>query len=321
MADVKSLPLKRSSCVAGKSEETLRIREDTLTISRAMRSPQLLMLSGIGPADDLQRLGIDVVVDNAEVGANFHDHPALAQFWKLKDAYHGQAEGHPDFDENPEHIKGFPMEWLITASAPEDEWQATARKEGFQYHLRDGPGADIETLLGYGPLGAAPGFEVDFDGTHVSTACLCLLPTSRGSLRLESADIAAMPLLDPNYCATEADMLVMRHAMRLSMRAVESPEGSTIIDHEVVPDGWQPLTSKSSDDELDRRIRACVRTWYHPAGTLAMGTVVDGQCRVKGVSNLRVMDASVFPTPMSGHYQVCRTQVPLNGSRTNSSVL
>lgn len=268
-----------------------------------MRSPQLLMLSGIGPAEQLNRLNIPVVHDNPEVGGNLHDHSAIVQFWKLKNPEVGYSLGHVLMNE-PKYAAGMPMEWLITASAPEEEWEAAARKQGYS-DLIDGPRANIETFMAYVPLRSSTSeLQIPFDGSHVSTASICLLPKARGRLSLETADAADMPLLDVNYCAAEADMVAVRAAMRLAMKALESPEGQKLIGEEAIAESWDRLSSKSSDAELDRRIRDCVVSFWHTAGTLSMGTVVDTECRVKGVSNLRVVDASILPVPLSCHYQV-----------------
>ena len=140
------------------------------------------------------------------------------------------------------------------------------------------------------------------------------MPTSRGSVKLASTDPTGDPLIDPNYYATEADRVVLRSGLRLAMRAFETPEAQTFIGHEVVPEGFQPLTSRSSDKEIDDRVKRSAATWFHFAGSAAMGKVVDSELKVLGVEGLRVCDASVFPCPIGAHYQVATYAVAEQGA-------
>jgi choline dehydrogenase-like flavoprotein len=199
---------------------------------------------------------------------------------------------------------------VVTANAPKDKLKAAMIKDGMtdvddsHPHLAPTRG-HIEILPIYAPTEAPyTGLNVPFDGTCITVGTLNLLPTSRGSVRLASADPAADPLIDPNYYATEADRVVMREGVRLAMRAMESPEGQQIVDSEYTPKGYPPITSQSSDEDIDARVKHCAATWFHPTGSCAMGKVVDNDLKVKGVENLRVVDASVMPCPIGAHYQV-----------------
>ena len=146
--------------------------------------------------------------------------------------------------------------------------------------------------------------NIPFDGTCLTSGVLNILPTSHGCVKLASTDSTADPLIDPKYYATEVDRVVLRSGLRLSMRALETPEAQTLIDHEVVPQGFQALTSQSSDKEIDGRVKRSAAAWFHFAGYAAMGKVVDRELRVFGVKGLRVCDPSVFPCPIGAHYQV-----------------
>ncbi len=92
--------------------------------------------------------------------------------------------------------------------------------------------------------------------------------------------------------------------MRRNMAAFETAEGQAVVAEEVPPAGFPALSSKSTDAELDARVRRSGGTFYHTIGTASMGTVVDTECKVIGVEGLRVVDASVVPTPVSAHYMV-----------------
>jgi choline dehydrogenase-like flavoprotein len=140
----------------------------------------------------------------------------------------------------------------------------------------------------------------------MSTPVLGMLPTSRGSITLSSNDPTAPPRIDPNYYATELDRTMMRAGIRRALQVFqESTALKDVIDTEVAPEGYPVLTTKSSDDEIDARVRRVANTFFHPAGSCAMGKAVDSELRVYGVDGLRVVDASVLPTPVAAHYQYC----------------
>ena len=130
-------------------------------------------------------------------------------------------------------------------------------------------------------------------------------PSARGSITLASDDPKAHPVIDPNYCGTEADRFVMREGWRvLSRLMLETPEGKALVADEIVPEGHHCLPSTASDEETDQRIKMGGLSCSHPAASCSMGKVVDTEFRVKGVKGLRVVDASVIPVPLSAHYQV-----------------
>lgn len=130
-----------------------------------------------------------------------------------------------------------------------------------------------------------------------------LLPTSRGRVGLCSTDPRDHPTIDPNCNATENDRISLREAVRLNLRAAETPAGKAILEGEFPPAGYAALGSNSSNEEIDARVRHVAGTWLHPAGTASMGTVVDTHCRVKGIEGLRIIDASILPLPLAAHYQ------------------
>ncbi|TVY51342.1 Pyranose dehydrogenase 3 [Lachnellula cervina] len=276
----------------------------------AIRTPQVLLLSGIGPAEELARHGIKQLVDSPDVGLNFHDQIAMCQFFKIKNPDNlGLVAGSPLWND-PSYLLGVPADIVIVDTAPLKELKAAMIADGepnvtdSHPHLQTNRG-HLELLPIYAPTEAPlTNLNIPFDGTCITVGQLNLLPTSRGSVTLASPDPSADPVIDPNYFATEADKVVVRHAMRPTMRSFETPEGQTIIEGEITPEGAAALTSKSSDAELDARIRKTASTWFHPGGSAAMGKVVDADLRVIGVERLRVCDVSVLPCPIGAHYQV-----------------
>ena len=110
-------------------------------------------------------------------------------------------------------------------------------------------------------------------------------------------------MIDPNYLGTEVDRVVIREGVRCMLAASETSIMSEVIESEHLPEGFPPLTTHSTDTEIDARVRRCACSWWHAAGTASMGKVVDTKLRVKGVDRLRVVDASVFPVPIAVHIQ------------------
>ena len=122
-------------------------------------------------------------------------------------------------------------------------------------------------------------------------------------MTLSSRDPQADPVIDPCYYSTEANRIMMRAGVCKMMQAMESQETQGVLECETPLDGCPASSSRSSDKAIDARVRGYTRVIHHPAGTAAMGKVVDSELRVKGVRSLRVVDASVFPSPVSGYTQ------------------
>ena len=208
----------------------------------ALKTPQILMLSGIGPAEQLQKIRVTQLIDSPHVGQNLHDHCSIAQFWKLRHPEKGLSLGGPGWDK-PEYLHGNPIDWIICQDSPPDLIKAAMKVDGQEYESRC-PRSDIEIIVPYAPMGGDPTARPPFDGTHIATATLNLLPTSRGSVTLSSADCTVDPIIDPCYFGSEADRVAMRAAARLAMRIIETPRGQSIVECETPPPGFPPLTSQ-----------------------------------------------------------------------------
>ncbi|KUI73792.1 Pyranose dehydrogenase 3 [Cytospora mali] len=276
----------------------------------ALRSPQLLMLSGIGASAHLEEHGVEAVVDLPEVGQGLHDHMSLYQFWKLKNPEKGYTIGsdNPIFQQ-PQFAKGVPVDWIVSTDIPHAGLaEAIEKDEGrapdpATHRLLSKARTHMETVVLYFKLpvpGVAP------DAEHLTSMSVPFLPTSRGSVTLKSADPKDGPKIDLNFLATETDKYVYREGLRLLTRLMlQTKFGKEYVEGESVPPvpGMEALSLDDSDEKLDKRIALAGVTTWHSAGTCAMGKVVDTEFRVKGVEGLRVVDASVIPVPLSAHIQ------------------
>ncbi|KAI0380856.1 putative GMC oxidoreductase [Hypomontagnella monticulosa] len=279
-------------------------REITLSAG-AIRSPQILMLSGVGPADELKKANIQVLLNQPEVGKNLCDHGLFIHAWKLKDPSAGWAlgSGNPLFNQE-QYGWGGPMDFLASTDIPKEGLAAAiAEDEGCTPDPASHQLLDKRTFAEHVFMYAgAP------DGSLVTFALVTMLPTSRGSVKLASGNISDAPLIDPNFLGTAVDRYAAREALKLQIKFAGSnltAVGRDIIEGEAGAPGFDEVLSiNSTDSYIDARLRAGIGSSYHPMGTLAMGKVVDADLKVKGVSNLRVVDTSVFPVPLTGHLQV-----------------
>jgi len=302
--------VKKATGVELTSGRILKANKEVIVCCGALRTPQLLMLSGLGPADQLKKHSIPLLVELPAIGKNLFDHSAITQFYRIHNPEKGLCAPSPAFN-HPSYGDGFPTDYIVTESAPTSALKAALQLDFPEQPVTDKhpylfpPRSHYEILPMYAPTEVPlTNMNIPMDGSIISIGILNLLPTSRGSVSLASTDPTADPLIDPNYYATHTDRAVLRAAMRRNMSAFETPEGQAVVAEEVPPAGFPALTSKSTDEELDARVRRCAASFYHVAGTASMGQVVDTECRVKGVEGLRVVDASVLPTPISAHYQV-----------------
>ena len=242
-------------------------------------SPQLLMLSGIGPAEDLELLGLEVRAD-LPVGHNLQDHPncgivMLTDHETLISAETDENialledEGRGPLTSNVAEAGGF-MRTREELDAPDIQFHAAP----VMFH-DEGLGAPMDDGYAWG-------------------ACL-LRPTSRGAVTLRSTLPSARPRILHNYYDTEDDRAAMIAGLRRSLEIGAQP---ALRRHQ-----REPFTcpASDSDEDLLAHMRAYTQTLYHPVGTCAMGSVVDDDLRVKGCRGLRVVDASVMPTLVRGN--------------------
>lgn len=269
----------------GPGEERLDADEVVLAAG-AVHSPQLLMLSGMGPADHLAQYGIDVAADLPGVGANLQDHLAAGI---------GMACTRPVSlagADRPWRL----LQWMLTRGGPLTSTVAEAA--GF---IRSGPDPDTPDL----ELLFAPTWFVDHGfanppGHGFTLAAVLLRPESRGRIALQSRDPMVQPLIFASYLAAPGDLERLVTGLRMAREVVGQPALAAWNAGEVVPG-----PGAGDDTALEAHIRATGQSLYHPVGTCRMGSddeaVVGPDLRVHGVANLRVADASVMPTIISGH--------------------
>ena len=272
----------------GRTERILARREIALCCG-AINSPQLLMLSGIGPADELRALGIDLVHDAPGVGRNLQDHLAYKMHFDCPQPVSSFKYLHPV----RAVLAGFQY-----AAARKGVLSRTALPTGGFF--RSSEDLDIPDMQVHVATGIVPDHGKKLPDRHGFTLYVNQgRPRSRGSIRLRSADPKDLPLIDPNYLSDPFDLESLRTGVEKLRDICRRPELSKLISS-----GAGELRSPDSAD-LERQIRERSVSVYHPVGTCRMGAdaaaVVDPQLRVNGVRGLRVVDASVMPTLINGN--------------------
>jgi len=274
----------------GGERRRARAEREVILSGGAINSPQLLQLSGIGPAQHLASLDIPVRQDLPGVGANLNDHPDIV----VQHLCRRPVSIYPATRAPRKWLVG--LQWFLTGTglAATNHFEAGA-------FIRSRAGIEHPDLqLTFMPLAVKPG-SVESVQAHAFQVHLDLLrPRSLGSVMARSADPAEPPAIRFNYMADPADRSDMRQGVRLlrevlAQKALDADRGDEIF----------PGPAVRSDAEIDAWVRRAVETCYHPVGTCRMGSgsdaVVDDHLKVHGVEGLRVVDASVMPAIVSGN--------------------
>jgi len=268
----------------------VRIERELVLCAGAINSPQLLMLSGVGDADHLRRVGIDVVHESKGVGGNLQDH---AEFY----VQHECRQPVTLYDQmRPPGNLAVGLRWLLTKKGP----GATNHFEAGSY-LRTRPDLrqpDIQTTLV--PIATSYDGTQALKGHGYAVGVSPMRSKSRGTVRLRSVDPRDAPRIRFNYLQHEDDFREMRDGLRLVREVLAQPAFERLRGPEITPG-----TGVRSDAEIDRFLRTTVSSGYHPCGTCSMGTgeraVVDEQGRVHGIEGLRIVDASIIPSIVSAN--------------------
>jgi choline dehydrogenase len=270
----------------GRRERVISANREVILSAGAIGSPQLLMLSGIGPADQLTSVGVPVVHDLPGVGENLHDHPYVVCIWEstVPESLYGADKPKPM------------AEWLLRRSGPLTSTVA----EAFAFvRTRPGlPAADVQ--YHFAPAYFADnGFE-EFDGHAFTFGPVLVSTKSRGNLRLRSSDPLDKPRILTNTLAEPEDVASLVEGVKLAREVASKPPLAEAAGREIYPGA-----DVVDDGDIEAFVRRKVELLYHPVGTCKMGTddaaVVDPQLRVRGIDGLRVVDASIMPQIPGGN--------------------
>lgn len=278
-------------------KRTAHAAREVILSGGAINSPQLLQLSGIGPAALLREHGIPVVSDLPGVGENLQDHYVMGVIYRLKPgtiSVNELTRGRRFVGETLKYL--FQRKGLLTLSAAHIAVFCKSRPElahpDIQYHILPA-NMDMERMARDGTM------ELDKQPGLTIAPCQ-VRPESRGHIRIRSSDPSVYPSIVPNYLSDPLDREVAVASLRFARKIAEQPALQTYIDHELLPG-----SDAVSDEDLLAFAQNTGSTIYHPVGTCQMGhgpnAVVDPQLRVYGVEGLRVVDASIMPRLVSGN--------------------
>ena len=274
---------------AGGNECTVRARREVVLSAGALGSPQILMLSGVGPAEHLREHGIDVLHDAPAVGTNLQDHLQARLVFKCNEptlndevrSYMQQARIGLKYI----MFRAGPMTMAASLAVGFLRTRPELATPDIQFHVQpwsaDSPGEGVHPFSAF-------------------TMSVCQLrPESRGWVRLKSKDPSVYPRIDPNYLATEGDRSTIVEGVKIARRIAEhDPLKGKISSHH------SPSRDVQGDEALLDWVRNTATTIYHPTGTCRMGgedAVLDARLRVRGVEGLRVADCSIMPEIVSGN--------------------
>jgi choline dehydrogenase len=264
-----------------------RAGREVILCAGTIGSPQILMLSGIGPADHLRSLGVSVVRDLPGVGENLQDHPRVAVSYESRKA----------LGLDPTALEKAARDYARDRTGP-----LTSSGVGAGAFVRTSaelPAPDVEVIPTANP--AANTWSL-----HVAL----MRPSSRGSLRLRSADPAAAPIIRANYLSGPGDLEALVRGLAVARRLADEAALAEYRGAEIAP-GPGP-------SDLRSFVRTNATTFFHPVGTCRMGrdplAVVDPELRVRGVAGLRVIDASVMPTLVGGAVHAATVMIAEKGA-------
>ena len=274
----------------GRRRHTARAAQEVVLAAGAINSPQLLLLSGIGPAEELRARGVSAVHDLPGVGQNLQDHlnVSIVQRAKRGSTLDGKNRGLAPI--------GVAVEFLLYGTGPGTSNVA----EAGAFAISELGAANPDIQYHFIPAQVVNHARTPMAGDGVTLHACCLRPQNRGEIRLASADPLASPVMDPNYLAADYDLKILIAGLRQGRDILAAQAFKSWLGEERLPG-----PAVQSNAELEDFIRATAETEYDPVGTCKMGSdpmaVVDEKLRVHGIERLRVIDASIMPAIVSGN--------------------
>jgi choline dehydrogenase len=286
-------------------KHTAHADAEVILCGGTLQTPQLLQLSGIGPAGVLEKAGVQVVLDRAQVGANLQDHYQARTIVRLK-----KRMSLNDQVRNPYHLAKMGMQWLFQSRGPLTVGAGQVGGFARTEHARD-ERADIQ--FNVMPVSVdKPGDPLHRYSGFTASACQCR-PLSRGTVEIASDDPLAQPRIAPRYFAEAHDRKVVVAGLRMLREIYRQPAFRELWAEEILPGA-----GATTEAELFDFVRGKGGTVFHPVGTCRMGddadAVVDPQLRVNGVAGLRVVDASVMPTMVSANTNAAAIMIGEKGA-------
>ena len=271
-------------------EASAKARKAVILAAGAIGSPQILQLSGIGPADLAKKFGIPLVHELPGVGGNLHDHLQIRMMWKVKGGTLNERAG------SLFGKAAMVMEYLFFRTGPltmpPSQLGAFAKSDASE------PSPDMEWHVQ--PLSLEKFGDPLHDFPAITPSVCNLRPTSRGWVRIVATDPLAAPSIRLNYLVTPEDQRVAAAGMRFTRTIMEQPALA-----KYQPSEWRPGPDCEKEDDLVKAAGDLGTTIFHPVGTCKMGSdalsVVDDRLRVHGIEGLRVIDASIMPRITSGN--------------------
>ncbi len=289
---------------AGKREKAM-VGSEVVLSAGSLQSPQILQLSGVGPADLLQRFGIKVMADSPEVGENLQDHYQMRMVVKLKEKLSLNDDVQSLFK-----LAKMGLDWAIAGNGPLTVGAGQVGGAACTHYAKNGrPDIQFNVM----PLSVdKPGTPLHKFSGFTSSVWQCH-PQSRGSVTIQSDDPYQQPRIEANYLSTAKDRDVMVDAIKVLRQINSQPAFRDLWDVEKVPGDHV-----QSDADILNAIRHGGGTVFHPVGTCRMGSdehsVVDPELRVRGVDGLRVIDASVMPTITSANTNAATLMIGQKGA-------